>query len=108
VRLPVSNSNADCGGAHGLTKGGTSVAGLACLPSAAGREVSPTQSKGLSREALAQDSRTNCWARWREGGFSVENALSAQCGIGIAFPWDAAARQASPGFGVCNHRESGT
>ena len=54
-----------------------------------------------------QDSRTNRRARWREGAFSCENALSAQCGIGIAFLSDAAARQASPGFGVCNHRESG-
>jgi hypothetical protein len=58
-------------------------------------------------ETHIQDSRTNRRAGWREGGFSGERPLSVQCVIDIAFVLDAAARQASPGFGVCNHRESG-
>jgi hypothetical protein len=45
--------------------------------------------------------------RQRAVAFSFESALSAQCGISMAFLWDAAARRASLGFGVCNHRESG-
>jgi hypothetical protein len=58
-------------------------------------------------EKCGQDSRTNRRAGLREGGFSAGNALSAQCGIGIAFLLGAATRLASPGFGVCNHCESG-
>jgi hypothetical protein len=54
-----------------------------------------------------QDSRTNRLSRWRVVEFPGERAFLAQSGISMAFLSDTAARQASPGWGLCNHRESG-
>jgi hypothetical protein len=53
-----------------------------------------------------QDSRTNRRARRTAGEFSGEKAVRAPCGVGIALLSGAAARRASPGLRLCNHRES--